>query len=107
MFSVCKFLRYFWGLAIDTVAVINLVLAVGLSVDYAAHVAHSFMIKTGTRDERMVKVCMRICFLCLWCVVVFLPLVVSPGPALVRRVPRTPLIHVALGLAVVIPLHDS
>lgn len=48
--------RHFWGLAIDTVAVINLVLAVGLSVDYAAHVAHSFMIKTGTRDERMVEV---------------------------------------------------
>lgn len=48
--------RYFWGLAIDTVAVINLVLAVGLSVDYAAHIAHSFMIKTGTRDERMVQV---------------------------------------------------
>eukprot|EP00903_Cladosiphon_okamuranus_P017671 g16272.t1 len=48
-------IMYFWGLAIDTVAVINLVLAVGLSVDYAAHVAHSFMIKTGTRDERMVQ----------------------------------------------------
>ena len=52
--------RYFWGLAIDTVAVINLVLAVGLSVDYAAHVAHSFMIKTGTRDERMMQACMRV-----------------------------------------------
>eukprot|EP00752_Nemacystus_decipiens_P003771 g3472.t1 len=48
-------IMYFWGLAIDTVAVINLVLAVGLSVDYAAHVAHSFMIKTGTRDDRMVQ----------------------------------------------------
>ncbi|CAN0219603.1 unnamed protein product [Pylaiella littoralis] len=48
-------IMYFWGLAIDTVAVINLVLAVGLSVDYAAHIAHSFMIKTGTRDERMVQ----------------------------------------------------
>lgn len=44
-------------------AVINLVLAVGLSVDYAAHVGHSFMLKTGTRDERMVKVC--VCILCL------------------------------------------
>lgn len=37
-------------------AVINLVLAVGLSVDYAAHVGHSFMLKAGTRDERMVEV---------------------------------------------------
>eukprot|EP00904_Undaria_pinnatifida_P001827 jgi/Undpi1/11645/HiC_scaffold_36.g13940.m1 len=48
-------IMYFWDLSIDTVAVINLVLAVGLSVDYAAHVGHSFMIKAGTRDERMVQ----------------------------------------------------
>ncbi|CAN0035657.1 unnamed protein product, partial [Choristocarpus tenellus] len=47
--------RYFWNLNIDTVAVINLVLAVGLSVDYSAHVGHSFIIMTGTKDERMVK----------------------------------------------------
>lgn len=50
------FFRYFWDLSIDTVAVINLVLAVGLSVDYAAHVGHSFMIKSGSKDERMVQV---------------------------------------------------
>ncbi|CAM9219494.1 unnamed protein product [Ectocarpus sp. 6 AP-2014] len=48
-------IMYYWGLSIDTIAVINLVLAVGLSVDYAAHVAHSFMVKTGTRDERTVQ----------------------------------------------------
>ncbi|CAM9570116.1 unnamed protein product, partial [Laminaria digitata] len=48
-------IMYFWGLSIDTVAVINLVLAVGLSVDYAAHVGHSFMVKAGTKDERMVQ----------------------------------------------------
>ncbi|CAM9869991.1 unnamed protein product, partial [Chrysoparadoxa australica] len=36
---------YFLGLSIDTVSVINLVLAVGLSVDYAAHIGHSFMLK--------------------------------------------------------------
>nr|SVE70620.1 EOG090X0BEK [Daphnia similis]SVE71247.1 EOG090X0BEK [Daphnia similis]SVE72505.1 EOG090X0BEK [Daphnia similis] len=43
---------HFWGLTIDTVSCINLVLAIGLCVDYAAHVAHTFMIKTGTRNER-------------------------------------------------------
>ncbi|CAM9184613.1 unnamed protein product, partial [Scytosiphon promiscuus] len=48
-------IMYFWGLSIDTIAVINLVLAVGLSVDYSAHIAHSFMIKTGTRDERVMQ----------------------------------------------------
>ena len=49
---------YFWGLAIDTVSVINLVLAVGLAVDYAAHIAHCFMLKQGTREER-VRAAMR------------------------------------------------
>lgn len=48
--------RYYWDLTIDTVAVINLVLAVGLSVDYSAHVGHSFMMKAGSRDDRMVQV---------------------------------------------------
>jgi predicted RND superfamily exporter protein len=48
-------LMYVWGLYIDTVAVINLVLAVGLSVDYSAHVAHCFMTKTGSRKERVAK----------------------------------------------------
>ncbi|XP_046631548.1 uncharacterized protein LOC124311207 [Daphnia pulicaria] len=43
---------HFWGLTIDTVSCINLVLAIGLCVDYAAHVAHTFMTKTGTRNER-------------------------------------------------------
>lgn len=43
---------HFWGLTIDTVSCINLVLAIGLCVDYAAHVAHTFMTKTGTKDER-------------------------------------------------------
>merc|ERR1712071_673009 len=40
------------GLTIDTVSCINLVLAIGLCVDYAAHVAHTFMIQAGTKNER-------------------------------------------------------
>lgn len=45
---------HFWGLTIDTVSCINLVLAIGLCVDYAAHVAHTFMTTPGTRDERAI-----------------------------------------------------
>jgi len=41
-----------WGLTIDSVTIINLVLAIGLSVDYSAHVAHAFVIAKGTRQER-------------------------------------------------------
>jgi len=44
---------YYWGLVIDNVSVIYLVLAVGLAVDYAAHIAHSFMLKQGSRPERV------------------------------------------------------
>jgi len=45
-----------WGLAIDSVSVIQLVVSVGLCVDYAAHVGHSFMKMPGkSRSERVVK----------------------------------------------------
>ena len=45
---------YFWGLFIDNVSVIQTVIAIGLCVDYAAHVGHCFMLKAGTREERVV-----------------------------------------------------
>ena len=41
---------HFWDLTIDTVTTIILVLAVGLSVDYASHIAHTFMVISGTRS---------------------------------------------------------
>lgn len=41
---------YVLGIAIDSVSVINVVLAVGLSIDYSAHVGHCFMVKGG--DDR-------------------------------------------------------
>jgi len=43
---------WMWGLVIDSVSVIYLVLAFGLCVDYSAHIGHCFMLKGGTRDER-------------------------------------------------------
>lgn len=48
-------LMYFWGLTIDMVSTIVLVIAVGLSVDYASHVGHAFLVQTGTTDERTSK----------------------------------------------------
>mmetsp|Transcript_14392 Transcript_14392/g.34816 ORF Transcript_14392/g.34816 Transcript_14392/m.34816 type:complete len:1133 (-) Transcript_14392:385-3783(-) len=49
-----EILGFMWllGFAIDSVSVINLVLAVGLSVDYSAHVGHSFMVKGGTDKNK-------------------------------------------------------
>lgn len=43
---------YYTGDYINMVTAINLLLALGLSIDYAAHIAHAFMIVEGTRDER-------------------------------------------------------
>ena len=40
------------GIAIDSVSVINITLAVGLSVDYSAHVGHCFMTKGGDDKNR-------------------------------------------------------
>ncbi len=46
---------FFWGLNIDTIVSILVIIALGLSVDYSAHVAHAFMVATGTREERVHK----------------------------------------------------
>jgi len=44
---------YALGIVIDSVSVINIVLAVGLSIDYSAHIGHCFMVKGGdSRDAR-------------------------------------------------------
>ncbi|XP_065069855.1 patched domain-containing protein 3-like isoform X2 [Rhopilema esculentum] len=46
-------MMYFWGLYIDTVTSVMLILAIGLCVDYAAHIGHAFMTANQrTRDER-------------------------------------------------------
>ena len=43
---------YFWGLTVETVITIILVLAVGLSVDYASHIGHTFMVISGKRHGK-------------------------------------------------------
>ena len=47
---------YFLNIAIDSVSVINIVLAVGLSIDYSAHIGHCFMQKGGDdKDKRALE----------------------------------------------------
>lgn len=45
-------LIHWWGLTIDTASYVNLVITIGLSVDYGAHVGHTFMTMVGSRDQR-------------------------------------------------------
>ncbi len=51
---------YLWGLDIDTVAAILITIALGLAVDYSAHIAHTFMVKIGSRDERVHQTLVKI-----------------------------------------------
>lgn len=47
---------HFWGLEINSVTVINLIMAVGLVVDYSAHVMHAFLAAEGSsRNDRVVS----------------------------------------------------
>lgn len=41
---------HYWGLHVDSVTCIQLVLVVGLAVDYAAHIGHTFMTIAGNRN---------------------------------------------------------
>ena len=42
---------HIFGLTIDTVSCISLVLSIGLSVDYSVHIAHSFLIETSAKNR--------------------------------------------------------
>jgi len=44
---------HFWGLTIDTVSCTNIIISIGLCVDYSVHVAHAFLANSGSRDERV------------------------------------------------------
>lgn len=47
---------YFWGVKLNMVSMICLLLAVGFSVDFTAHVCHTFMDAEGeTRNQRAIE----------------------------------------------------
>ena len=45
---------HFWGITIDIISCINIVLSVGLCVDYSVHIGHAFLVARGGRQERCV-----------------------------------------------------
>ena len=49
---------HFWDLTLDSVTIIMLIIALGLSVDYAAHIGRAFMEVNGTPDERL-RLCLE------------------------------------------------
>eukprot|EP00239_Pterosperma_sp_CCMP1384_P005235 CAMPEP_0197859792 /NCGR_PEP_ID=MMETSP1438-20131217/34679_1 /TAXON_ID=1461541 /ORGANISM="Pterosperma sp., Strain CCMP1384" /LENGTH=896 /DNA_ID=CAMNT_0043476435 /DNA_START=219 /DNA_END=2909 /DNA_ORIENTATION=- len=52
--SVFGFIHW-GGNYMNSVTCILVVISVGLSVDYCAHITHAFLVATGTREERMEK----------------------------------------------------
>jgi predicted RND superfamily exporter protein len=60
---------HFWGITIDIISCVNIVLAIGLCVDYSVHIGHAFIVAqgevinkcathtniAGTREERAQK----------------------------------------------------
>lgn len=47
---------HFWNLTIDTVSCNNLIIAIGLCVDYSAHIAHRFLLETDVGKSRQARV---------------------------------------------------
>ena len=48
-------LMYIWGVSLNTVSMINLVMAIGFAVDYSAHIAHAFVTsEERTANERVI-----------------------------------------------------
>ncbi|CAG9837321.1 unnamed protein product [Diabrotica balteata] len=55
MVDVCGLMQR-WGVNVDLVSCIGLELAIGLCVDYATHVGHTFLtVSEGNRQERVIK----------------------------------------------------
>ncbi len=51
---------YLWGVTIDTLSCINIVLAIGLCVDYSAHIAHAFIVSEGKYSTYLIDhLCIR------------------------------------------------
>merc|ERR1719228_1457070 len=46
---------HFWGITIDIISCVNIVLAIGLCVDYSVHIGHAFLIAQGSPQEKAVE----------------------------------------------------
>ena len=45
---------HIWGVSLNSISMINLVMAIGFAVDYSAHFAHAFVFSRETSPEEKV-----------------------------------------------------
>ena len=41
---------YFWGVTINAISAVLILLSIGLAVDFAAHIGHAFMTSNGSKE---------------------------------------------------------
>merc|ERR1719228_2864536 len=46
---------HFWGITIDVISCVNIVLAIGLCVDYSVHIGHAYLIAKGSPQEKAIE----------------------------------------------------
>lgn len=44
---------YLWNVQLNAVSVVNLTMALGIAVEFCAHIVHAFLVAAGTRQQRM------------------------------------------------------
>ena len=44
---------FLWGIQLNAVSVVNLTMALGIAVEFCAHIVHAFLIAPGSRAQRM------------------------------------------------------
>jgi len=49
--DLCGYM-HFWGLTIDVISAVDIIIAIGLCVDYAVHICHAFLTVSGSKRER-------------------------------------------------------
>ena len=49
--DLCGFMAS-WNITIDVVSAVNVIIAIGLCVDYSVHICHAFLTVSGSRAER-------------------------------------------------------